>query len=317
LKRKIFITGATGFVGRNLIRQLDSPGNEIFGTSFPHQPTQIETTCLNRICFLDITHSEETSELIAQIRPDWVFHLAAVSNVKHSWEHRMQTLETNLLGSLSVMEAVRKNAPDAKLLFVSSSNVYGMVSDQSSFLTEDDPIEALSPYAYTKISGELLARFYAEVENMDVLISRTFPHTGPGQSPDFVCSDWAYQIARIENNLTPPQLSVGNLEVTRDYSDVMDVVSAYESLMKSGRKGQIYNIGSGRPISLHSILDLLLSFSDRSIDVLVDPGKLRKTDIPMMVADISKVKAETGWAPRIPLESTLKNLLDFWRRSAA
>ncbi len=313
MKRKIFISGASGFVGSTLARYLDFPENEIYGTSFPHKPKPLGLKCSNDIRYLDIRREGDITEFIKETRPDRVFHLAAVSNVGCSWEKRRETIETNILGTQHVFEALRKYSPQTRVLFVSSSDVYGDASMDDRALCEDDDTKALSPYAYSKIGGELLSRFYADVEGLYIVIARSFPHTGPGQSPDFVCSDWAYQIAKIEEGSKEPVMKVGNIDVKRDFSDVRDVVKAYVQLLEKGRKGEIYNIASGKAVSLQKILDMLLSFSYLSIKVQVDSQRLRKKDILCLRGDNSKIRKETGWKPEISLRQTLEDLLEYWR----
>ena len=313
MKRKIFISGASGFVGSTLARYLDFPENEIYGTSFPHKPKPLGLKCSNDIRYLDIRREGDITEFIKETRPDRVFHLAAVSNVGCSWEKRRETIETNILGTQHVFEALRKYSPQTRVLFVSSSDVYGDASMDDRALCEDDDTKALSPYAYSKIGGELLSRFYADVEGLYIVIARSFPHTGPGQSPDFVCSDWAYQIAKIEEGSKEPVMKVGNIDVKREFSDVRDVVKAYVQLLEKGRKGEIYNIASGKAVSLQKILDMLLSFSYLSIKVQVDSQRLRKKDILCLRGDNSKIRKETGWKPEISLRQTLEDLLEYWR----
>lgn len=304
---KVFITGATGFVGCYLIELLDSPEYTIYGTSFPERPEA------ENIFFMDVRSEEEIFRVIKEKKPDWVFHLAAVSNVKHSWEKRRETLEINIVGTFNLFEAIRKFAPLARVLFVSSSDVYGVSSAAGGALCEEEPTQAVNPYAYTKLCGEILSRFYAQIENMDIVIARSFPHTGPGQSPDFVCSDWASQIARIEKGLAEPVIKVGNISVQRDFLDVRDVVKAYALLMEKGKTGEVYNVCSGKSVLLKEILNILLSFSSKAIEIQVDSQKLRKSDISLLFGDNRKIKQELSWEPEIPLKQSLFDLLEYWR----
>lgn len=308
---KIFITGATGFVGQHLINFLKSSEYKILGTSFPDKP-KLEDESID-VIYLDIRSEEAIHEAIKRAKPDWICHLAAVSKVKYSWEKRRETMETNVLGTFFLFEAVRKYAPMSRVLFVSSSDVYGTSSEEEA-LNEEDTFHITSPYAITKASGEVLSRFYMEIEKLDVVVTRPFPHTGPGQSNDFVCSDWAYQIARIEKGIDEPVLRVGNIELQRDFLDVRDVVRAYFLLMKEGRKGEVYNVCSGKAIALKEILNILLSYSSKKIKVEVDPQKKRKADISCLLGDNSKIKKETSWKPEIPLRETLHDLLEYWRK---
>jgi GDP-4-dehydro-6-deoxy-D-mannose reductase len=313
LSLKIFITGATGFVGRHLINLLKSPDYKIFGTSFPEKPGPDDKK--KNIVYLDIRSEEEISEAVKNAKPDWVFHLAAVSNVRVSWEKRKETLETNLMGTFYLFEAVRRYTPQARVLFVSSSDVYGSLSPVKKALREEDTPHVTSPYAFTKVTGEILSKFYAQIEEMHIVIARSFPHTGPGQSPDFVCSDWACQIARIEKGLTEPAIKVGDVGVKRDFSDVRDVVRAYALLVQKGKRGEVYNVCSGRAVSLKEVLDILLSYSSQKIEVSVAPLKLRKVDIPILLGDNQKIKEQTSWKPRIPIKKSLYDLLEYWRNS--
>lgn len=362
---RVFITGATGFVGCHLrsLLQAERPVGDVFGTSYPEKPGPSD----KNISYLDLRSKSDVMDAVRTVRPDWVFHLAAVSSVRQSWRIRNETVETNVLGTFNLFEAVRMHAPEARVLFISSSDVYGFVpseagehegenadvavqaedvgspfkgkrenkipprnSDRSDdysatsspdtaagtgqrVFTEEDAVHIVNPYAFTKVSGELLSGFYARVESMNVIIARSFPHTGPGQSPDFVCSDWARQVARIEKAESEPIIQVGDLNVRRDYTDVRDVVRAYVLLLQNGRRGEIYNVCSNRAVPLREILDTLLSFSVKKIAVETDPSKLRKVDIPFLAGSNRKIRAETGWEPRIPLDETLRDLLQFWR----
>lgn len=307
----IFITGATGFVGRHLRNMLDPFGHRIWGSAYPEVPQGSST---EGIFHLDIRSEREVFDHVERIKPDWIFHLAAVSNVRHSWRRRAETLTTNLVGTLNLLEGVRQYSPRARVVFVSSSDIYGMESLSGNPLTESDQIVSMNPYAYTKWSGEILCDFYTRIENLDVVIARPFPHTGPGQSADFVCSDWAFQIARIEKGLNEPEILVGNISVERDFTDVRDVVQAYVKLAEKGKPGEAYNICTGRSFSLERILGWLLSFTQEKISVRVDPQKLRKVDIPRLVGDNSRIRKEVDWEPKIPIERTLEELLGYWRQ---
>lgn len=317
----VLVTGITGFAGGYLARFLtsgpESAGPEapvVFGTSFPQAPP----AGAGNIHYLDLRVECDVREVVRRVRPDQVFHLAAVSNVRSSWQARRETLETNLLGTHNLLEAVRLEAPRARVLFISSSDVYGVAAKGEAPLAEDRPLRVTNPYAYSKAAGELMCGFYERIEDIDIVIARPFPHTGPGQAPDFVCADWARQIVAIERGEAEPVLRVGNLEVRRDFSDVRDVVEAYAALMRKGRRGEIYNVCSGKALALREVLGFLLGEArtgsvvpgaGAAIRVEVDPAKLRKTDVPFLVGDNGKIVAATGWSPRIPIARTLNDLL--------
>ncbi|MFC2158237.1 GDP-mannose 4,6-dehydratase [Acidobacteriota bacterium] len=312
---RILITGASGFVGSHLIAHLKSNENKITGTYYPKTSGNEPHIPGTDLVFLDIRKDKDMVRLIKDVRPNWVFHLAAISNVRHSWQARRETIETNILGTFNLFEALKEYSPKARVLFISSSDVYGNRPGSGDPYREEDPGYPVNPYAYSKLSGESLCRFYSDIEGMDVVVARSFPHTGPGQSSDFVCSDWANQVAQIEKGKIDPILQVGNLSVERDFLDVRDVVRAYAGLLSHGKRGELYNVCSGKAVALRKILHLLLSFSPESVEVRVDSDKLRKTDIPLLVGTNEKISQTISWKPQIPLRVTLKDLLDFWRQS--
>lgn len=323
------VTGATGFVGRHLVRALAREAGgpvAIHGTAFPDLPAGSAGALAPResaasvsldVRLLDLRDPAAVRQAVGRARPDRVVHLAAVSNVRSSWEKREETMATNLLGTFHLLEALRTEAPAARILFVSSSDVYGLITAPDKILAETDPVRAVNPYAYTKAAGEMMCDFYVQVEGLDIVVARPFPHTGPGQAADFVCSDWARQVARIERGESPPRIRVGNLDVRRDFSDVRDVVRAYAALLERGRKGEVYNVCSGSALSLRDILDILLREADLGakgpIAIEVDPAKLRKADQALLLGDNAKLRRETGWAPALPFDRTLRDLLAFWR----
>jgi len=312
--RRVLITGATGFVGRYLARELAiGTSVEIFGTSFPDVPPPAERNAF----FLDLRDAAAVRDVVRRARPDWVFHLAAVSQVRTSWEKREETFATNVMGTFHLFEAVRQEVPRARVLFISSSDVYGIVTEADKVLTEDDAVRAVNPYACSKAAGELLARFYADVEGLDIVLARPFPHTGPGQGPDFVCSDWARQLIRIERGEAQPAIRVGNLDVCRDFVDVRDVVRAYVLLLERGRRGEVYNVCRGTAVPLREILEILIAEVGLRprvpVAVDVDPAKLRKADQPLLRGSAAKLRAETGWTPRVDFRQTLHDLVAYWR----
>lgn len=312
--RRVLITGATGFVGRYLARELAiGTSVEIFGTSFPDVPPPAERNAF----FLDLRDAAAVRDVVRRARPDWVFHLAAVSQVRTSWEKREETFATNVMGTFHLFEAVRQEVPRARVLFISSSDVYGIVTEADKVLTEDDAVRAVNPYACSKAAGELLARFYADVEGLDIVLARPFPHTGPGQGPDFVCSDWARQLIRIERGAAQPAIRVGNLDVCRDFVDVRDVVRAYVLLLERGRRGEVYNVCRGTAVPLREILEILIAEVGLRprvpVAVDVDPAKLRKADQPLLRGSAAKLRAETGWTPRVDFRQTLHDLVAYWR----
>ncbi len=312
-KTRVLITGASGFAGRHLADSLPVSKYTVFGTCYPQPPRESD----KRILLLDIRSQRDVYDTVRSVRPQWVFHLAAVSNVGQSWDRRNETMETNVMGTFHLLEAVKKYAADARVLFISSADVYGNPASGGDAagrrLSEDEPSQLVNPYGLSKFEGELLCGFYTRIEALDIVIARPFPHTGPGQAPDFVCSDWAKQVIRIERGAQESVLRVGNLDIGRDFTDVRDVIRAYVALMQKGLGGEVYNICRGKAVSLRWIPDVLISHSIRVIEVVQDPDKMRPLDITFQAGDNSKLRRATGWEPRIPLEQTLRELLDYWR----
>ncbi len=312
---RVFVTGASGFVGRFLLQALRDRGCTCYGTTYPDAPESVKPLCEDGVCRLDIRSQADIRSALKASSPDWIFHLAAVSNVGYSWENRRETLETNILGTFQVLEGIKRIAPGARVLFVSSSDVYGVTGELGRALQEDDLVDPVNPYAYSKISGEQLCRFYSHIEGLDIVVSRSFPHTGPGQGTDFVCSDWAHQIAAVEKRKIDPVIHVGNIEVKRDFSDVRDTVKAYIALLERGRSGEVYNVARGHSVALKDILHILVDSSSSRIDIEVDKSKLRKVDIPDLWGSHQKIKDHTGWEADIPLSKTLTDLLRYWREN--
>ncbi len=330
--KRILITGASGFVGRHLIEWLGAGEkarrgtrsgkgghSEFFGTCFPERPEHCEALGAEapavKLFHVDFRSEASVAALMRDVRPDEIYHLAALSQVRASWEKRREAVETNLMGTFHLFEAARNLAPEVRILFISSSDVYGDAKPRTRkrLFFEDDRDGVVNPYAFTKIAGELLSEFYSRREKLAVVVARPFPHTGPGQTEVFVCSDWARQIARIERGEAEPVIRVGNLKIKRDYLDVRDVVRAYALLMARGKVGEVYNVSSGNAPALGDILRTMLSFTDHKIKVRIDPDRLRTSDIPYLAGSNVKIKARTGWTPRIALETTLRDLLEYWR----
>jgi len=315
---KLLVTGVAGFVGGHLARYLsrEQPSVEVSGlvrpgTRAPQLPPEVA------LVEADLEDAEAVEALLEEVRPDRIIHLAAQSSVHRSWVDPAGTLRANVLGLLHVLEAVRKRALWPRILVVGSAEEYGPVRPEEMPIREEAPLRPASPYAVSKVAQGALALLYGPAGGMRVVLTRTFHHTGPGRGEAFAESSFARQIAEIEAGLRPPVLKVGNLEAVRDFADVRDVVRAYWLLLEKGEGGAAYNVcsGTGRPV--RHLLDLLLAASSARVEVRVDPDRLRPADVPAQVGDPSRLRAATGWEPRIPLERTLRDLLDDWRARTA
>jgi GDP-4-dehydro-6-deoxy-D-mannose reductase len=309
---RILITGAGGFVASHLAKALagGAAAPQLFGLV---RPSSRPVAGLHRL-EADIEDPVAVEAAVASARPERVYHLAAQSSPSDSWRDPAATLRTNVLGFAHLLEALRRHAPSARVLVVGSAEEYGVVASDRTPVREDAELRPASPYAVSKVSQGYLALQYALSHGMALVRTRTFNHTGPGRGEGFAESSFARQIAEIEAGVRPPEIAVGNLDAVRDFSDVRDVVTAYQQLLEHGTPGDVYNVCSGRRVRIRELLDRLLALSSARIDVRVDPERLRPVDIPVLVGDPGRLRSATGWEPRIPLEQTLRDLLDDWRR---
>jgi len=310
---RILITGATGFVGHYLAEHLAAaaPEDEAWGLisdAEPGEPPPTVTPISG-----DLTDFPSLVAAAERVRPEVVFHLAASSSVASSWTRPGRVLEVNAVGTVNLLEALRRLPIPPTVVVSSSAEIYGPVPAKEQPISEEAPLRPVSPYAVSKASLDLVAAQYHIGFGLPTIRLRLFPHTGPRRSAEFVASNFARQIARIERELDPPRLAVGNLEAVRDFSDVRDVVRAYRLAAARARAGEAYNVCSGNGVSIRELLDLLLDRSEAEIEVAVDPARLRPADIPMLVGDGSRFADATGWRPEIPLEQTLGDLLEWWR----
>ncbi len=308
--RKAMIIGAAGFVGSYLIQYLKEDGMEVYATKLPHEKIENEDA---RIFDLDILDREAIVSLLFEIRPDYIFHLAAQSSVGLAWKNPGLTIDVNIKGSVNVMDAVRELYYKPRVLLIGSGEEYGHIKPGETPIGEENMIRPGNIYAATKVCQNMIGNIYAQAYDMELMMVRAFNHIGPTQAPMFVVADFCKQVAEIEQGLRKPVMYVGNLEAKRDFTDVRDVVRAYALLIKYGMPGETYNVGSGYAISIREILDDIIALSPCDITVEVDANKLRPVDVPIIAADIAKIKELTGWEPRISLKQTIKETLDYWR----
>jgi GDP-4-dehydro-6-deoxy-D-mannose reductase len=267
-----------------------------------------------RLFEADLADPAAVDAVLAQIEPDAVVHLAGQSNPQQSRLDPGGTLRANVLGIVHVIDAARRHGLLPALLVVGSAEEYGPVSAAETPLSEDAPLRPASPYAVSKVAQGLLAVECGGAVGMRVVRTRTFHHTGPGRGEAFAESSFARQIAEIEAGIRPPVIHVGNLEAVRDFTDVRDVVGAYWALLQKGGNGQVFNVCSGRGRRIRELLDQLLALARVEVEIRVDPERLRPADVPVLVGDPSRLRTLTGWEPRIPLETTLRDLLADRRR---
>lgn len=312
---RAFVTGAEGFAGSHLTEFLLQRGIETYGTyfdeaAFKDLPDSAREAELVRC---DVCDREALNRVVSEVTPDAVFHLAALASVSQSERDPALTIETNITGSCNLLNAVKDNAPGARIIMVSSGEVYGKATSKQLPLREDARVEPSNLYGVTKAAVELLSKLYIAGYGMDIAILRPFNHVGPRQSPSFVCADFASQIARIELGLMPPRIEVGDLAVERDFTDVRDMVRGYSAAADKAHAGEVYNLCSGRLYKIQEVLDTLISFAEVPIEVHQDAARRRASDVPVLVGTAEKFKQATGWSPETPLETTLLDTLNYWR----
>ena len=311
MKRAIII-GAAGFVGGYLAEHLQSEyGMEVAVTKLPHETLDIKEADVYN---LDILNKGQIVNLLFRVRPDYIFHLAAQSSVGLSWKNPGLTIDINIKGSINIMDAVRELYYKPRILLVGSGEEYGHIRNRETPISEDNRIRPGNIYAATKACQNMLGNIYAKAYDMKLMMVRAFNHIGPTQAPIFVVADFCKQVAEIEKGFRSPVMYVGNLSAKRDFTDVRDVVRAYALLLQKGDPGETYNVGSGHAVSIQEILNMIISLSAKKIRVEIDENKLRPLDIPIIEADIKKLKMATGWEREIPLERTIKETLEYWRK---
>ena len=311
--KKALIIGAAGFVGDYLIDHIQK--NCIWSiavTKMSHE--QIARNGIE-IHDLDILKKEDIIKLLEDIRPDYIFHLAAQSSVALAWKNPDLTVDVNVKGTLHVLDAIRMLDYKPRVLLIGSGEEYGHVKIDEVPIIEDNVSRPGNIYAATKACQNMIGKIYSDAYNLDIMSVRAFNHIGPNQAPLFVVADVCKQVAEIEAGRQEPVIKVGNLSAKRDFTDVRDVVKAYVLLMEQGNAGETYNVGSGQAVSIQYILEQILSLSMVKIQVEVDSARLRPVDVPIIEADINKISICCGWKPEIDLKTTLKETLDYWRKS--
>lgn len=308
--KKGLVIGAAGFVGKYLINEMVSNGIEAYATKLPHETLEnVPATVLD----LDIMDQEAIVSLLFEVRPDYIFHLAAQSSVGLAWKKPGLTVDVNIKGSLNVMDAIRELYYKPRVLMIGSGEEYGHILPGETPIGETNLLRPGNIYAATKACQNMIGSIYAKAYDMELIMVRAFNHIGPGQTSMFVVSDFCRQVAEIEKGQREPVMRVGNLAARRDFTDVRDVVKAYVGLVQAGEAGETYNVGSGNAQEIRSILDMVISMSEIPIRVEIDPNKLRPVDVPIIEADITKINRLTGWKPEIPLEQTVRETLNYWR----
>jgi GDP-4-dehydro-6-deoxy-D-mannose reductase len=314
---RVLITGITGFVGSYMAEYALAQGAEVFGSSRWRSKTENIEHLRSKITLIesDLRDLSSVRNLLESSSPDYVVHLAAQSFVGASWQTPAETLSTNIISQVNVLEAVRGLKMSPRFLAVGSSEEYGLVFEDELPIRETNPLRPLSPYAVSKVAQDMMGYQYFRSYGLPIIRTRAFNHEGPRRGEVFVTSNFAKQVAEIEAGLRDPVLFVGDLKPRRDYSDVRDVVRGYWLLLERGEPGEVYNLCSGRSWAIQQVLDFLLDQSTvKGIGVKTDPTRLRPSDVMWLEGDASKIEKVVGWKVEIPFERTLRDLLGYWRQ---
>lgn len=319
---RILITGVAGFVGGYLLTECHTryPEAEVFGLlqhPLPAGGTPQAAPSGYSPIVGDVVDAGQMRAAIATARPDLVFHLAALPSVAASWSDPVQALAVNAGGTVHLLEALRAERLNPRVLLVGSGEQYGHVRPEENPINEDCLPRPANPYAVSKVAQDLYGYQYFAAFGMPIIRVRPFNHFGSHQNEAFVVSSFARQIALIESAQAEPVLLVGNLDAQRDFLPVEDVARAYIFVADSGHPGMAYNIGSGQARSIRHILEALLSLASVPIEIRTDPARLRPADVPLLVADTSRVREHTGWQPVYDISGALQRTLDYWRHTVA
>ena len=313
---RVLITGIAGFAGSHLAEHLlEVGGLEIHGVTLGRHGVANIARVLGQVHLHqgDLCDAAWVAQTMHALHPDQVYHLAAQAAVSLAWSQPAETLTNNILAELNVLEAARCLDRPVTVLVIGSSDEYGLVTPDDLPVAETTPLRPNNPYAVSKIAQDYLGYQYFLSHGLPVIRMRPFNHTGPRQSTGFVVPDFAKQIAEVEAGLRPPVLRVGSLAARRDFTDVRDIVRGYELVARLGEPGEVYNLGSERAYAIEDMLAMLLEMSRVSVKVEQDPGRFRSSDIPAVVSDCAKVRERTGWAPKMPISQTLREVLEYWR----
>lgn len=299
--RTLLVTGHSGFVGRALREVVHA------------DPASVHWRLVTLPDGFDI-RSRELAARVAHLRPDAVIHLAGLTSVAESFRDAEAYFDVNFGGTWNLLKALRASGFDGRFLFVSSGDCYGMLGPDELPAVETHPLRPHSPYAVSKVAAEALCCQWSQTEHLDAVVARPFNHAGPGQDDRFAISSFARQVALIARGAGEPRILTGDLGVTRDLTDVRDVVRAYFALLDKGRSGEVYNVGSGRETRMSDVLDALLATAGVTAEIVTDRDLLREGEQRRACADVRKIARDTGWSSSIPMSRTLADMLDDWRK---
>jgi GDP-4-dehydro-6-deoxy-D-mannose reductase len=313
---RVLVTGIGGFAGAPVTEALVAAGHRVHGV-VRRDPTRAAGLPLETVHVRDLLEPEAVDSIVAGVVPDAVVHLAGLTFVPAAERDPRAAYRANLETMLAVLGAVRSRAPRARVLAVTSSEVYGAVRPEELPVTEDTALRPRTVYGASKAAADVAAGQWARAYGLDVVRARPFNHTGPGQDPAFVCAALARQLARVEAGRQPPEVRVGNLDAVRDFSDVRDIAAGYVALLERGRPGEAYNLCAGEGASIAEVLAILRTTARVPVRVVADPGLVRAAEVPRVVGSHTRATRDTGWVPRRRLADTLADVLGDWRARVA
>ncbi len=308
---RVLVTGINGAIAPYVVRFCLDQNATVFG--LVREKKSLPKDGIHRIV-ADITDASAVQKAVSKTKPDFIFHLAAISTLKQSWDDPKTAIQTNLFGSLHFLDALKKTKSNATLVLAGSREEYGVVPADRMPIVETEPLNPVNPYGVAKAGADWLGQQYFEQFGIRVICARPFNHTAPVWSDRFVDSNWCHQIAKIEAGKQKPVIEVGNLSAVRDFVDCRDAAKAYWLLATRGHAGHAYNICSGIPVSMKELLNELRSYSSESIAVKKDPARVFKDQVPIAWGDNSKIRRHTKWKPLISIRQTHKELLAHWRK---
>jgi GDP-4-dehydro-6-deoxy-D-mannose reductase len=311
---RVLITGLGGFVGRHLGVLLAKAGDgEVFGSVVKADLGRELPLPEDHVLACDLLDAGAVTRLIDTVRPGRIYHIAGVAEVGRSWEDPGPAYRVNVLGQLNLLQAVVAICPDSRVLVVGSAGEYGLVRQSDCPIGEDHPLAPADPYGVSKAAQDLMAQQYFLGYGTDIVRTRSFNHIGPGQSTGFLVGRVARMVAEVEKGLREPVADFGDLSARRDFTDVRDVVRAYQLLMERGAAGEAYNVCSGTAVPVAEVVRMALALGKVPIEFRINADRERPTDLPLLLGDNSKLRSVTGWEPTIPLEKSVSDAVEFAR----
>ncbi len=314
---RLLITGFTGFVSQHFLELLnhEEPGSVVLGIDKNSPDFSFSTYSDLTITFknIDLLDRSATDKVLDSFQPDYILHLASVSSVAQSWHTPLDSFVNNTNIFLNLVEQIRISKSKCRILSVGSSEEFGEVVEKELPLTEEHPLKPVSPYAVARVSQEMLSKIYADGFSLDIVMTRSFNHIGPGQKDVFVISSFAKQLVQLaKNKSTNKVITTGNLSIIRDFVDVRDVVKAYYLLLKKGRSGEVYNICSGKGIVLKDIISKMSELLGIRVETIVNQQLIRPNENKKVIGSCQKIKEELGWQPAINIEKSLTDIIQYW-----